>query len=259
VSAERLLTAFAEGRRVFGIPLRSPDPAIVEIAAIAGYDWVAITLEHASLTVREVAAMQRAADFRGITTLVHVVDPGDPRILPLLDEGVGGIVLSGARSAEDTEALMRAVRFPPRGERGAGGVTRRSDYGAKPYASYMREVDRLVAAGAVIETREGVENAESILAVDGLHLVYIGFHDLAQSYGVPGDFSDPQLREAVDHVIGHARRNGVAVGMAEKGFTIAELCELGVTMLINAPCGEYIALLEALRSRLEVAKAEAAA
>lgn len=257
MSAERLLTAFAEGRRVFGIPLRSPDPAIVEIAAIAGYDWVAITLEHSSLTTREIAQLQRAADVRGITTLVHLADPDDPRILPLLDEGVGGIVLSGAESAEDMEALMRSVRFPPRGARGAGGVTRRSDYGAKPYASYMREADRLVAAGAVIETRAGVEHAEEILAVDGLDLAYIGFHDLAQSYGVPGEFTDPHLREAVDHVIGHAKRNGVAVGMAEKGFTVAELCELGVTMIVNAPCGEYIALLEALRSRLDEARAQA--
>jgi hypothetical protein len=57
-------------------------------------------------------------------------------------------------------------------------------------------------------------------------------------------------------VIAHAKRNGVAVGMAEKGFTIAELCELGVDMLIPAPCGEYIALLEALRTRLDASRAQ---
>ena len=256
MSGTRLLAAIDEGRHAFGIPLRSPDPAILEICAIAGYDWVAITLEHSSISVRDVAMMQRAADFRGISTLVHLADPADVRILPLLDEGVGGIVLSGAEAASDVDSLIQNVRFPPRGARGAGGVTRRSDYGAKPYAEYIREADRLVAAGIVIETVAGVERAEELLRIDGLNLVYIGFHDLAQSFGIPGDFTAPQLREAVTHIIGHAKSSGVAVGMAEKGFSISELSELGVRLLINAPCGEYIALLEALRSRLDHAKAE---
>jgi 2-keto-3-deoxy-L-rhamnonate aldolase RhmA len=87
-------------------------------------------------------------------------------------------------------------------------------------------------------------------------LTYVGLHDLAQSYGIPGEFSHPRLREAIEHVAGHARRQGVALGLAEKGFTIKELCELGATMIVNAPAGEYPALLDALRTRLDAAKAQ---
>jgi 4-hydroxy-2-oxoheptanedioate aldolase len=251
VSAERLLSTLAAGRKAYGIPIRSSDPAMIEIAAIAGYDWVSITLEHAALTVRDVAAMQRAADARGITTLVHLAETHDHRILALLDEGVGGVVGVHVEEAAEAEALVRAARFPPVGERGAAGVARRSDYGAKPYAAYTREADAAVAVGVVIETSAGIENAAEILAVEGLTLVYVGLNDLAQSYGVPGDFTDPTLREAIEHVIACARPHGVAVGLSEKGFTIEQLCELGANMIIPAPAGEYAALLEFLRYRLD--------
>jgi 4-hydroxy-2-oxoheptanedioate aldolase len=257
LSGNRLLKTLSEGRRAFGIPIRSADPAIIEICAIAGYDWVSITLEHAALTVRDIAVMQRAADARGITTLIHLAEPHDHRTLALLDEGVGGVVGVHVEDAAEAQDLVHAARFPPLGERGAAGVTRRADYGAKSYASYTAEADAAVAVGVVIETKAGIENAAEILAVEGLSLVYVGFNDLSQSYGIPFEFTHPTLREAVEHVIECAHKNGVAVGLSEKGFTIEELCDLGVDMIINAPAGEYAALLQTLTSRLEQARATA--
>jgi 4-hydroxy-2-oxoheptanedioate aldolase len=257
MSAERLLTALADGRRAFGIPLRTPDPAIVEIAAIAGYDWVSISLEHSALTVREVATLQRAADARGISTLVHMADAYDHRILALLDEGIGGVVAPHVTKASEVEALVSAARFPPLGHRGAAGVTRRADYGARPFAAYAEAADKLVVVGISIEDVEGVENVDSIFAVPGLTLTYIGLHDLTQSYGHPGEFRHPDVRDAVSHVVATAKKHGVAVGLSEKGFTIEELCELGANLIINAPAGEYSALLDALTSRLDQARAAA--
>lgn len=258
MSAERLLTTLAEGRVAFGIPLRSPDPAIVEIAAIAGYDWVAITIEHSSLTVREVAGLQRAADARGISTLIHLAAADDERALPLLDEGVGGVVAPQVESAGEVEGLVRMARFPPLGERGASGATRRSDFGARDYATYVREADRTVAVGAGIESGVGVENASAIVAVPGLTFVYVGLHDLSLSLGHPGEFDHPVVRDAVEHVSEVARTQGVALALAEKGYTIEELRALGASMIINAPAGEYTALLQALESRLTRARAAAA-
>jgi 2-keto-3-deoxy-L-rhamnonate aldolase RhmA len=257
MSAERLLSALAEGRLAFGIPLRSPDPAVVEIAAIAGYDWVSISLEHSALTVREVATLQRAADARGITTLVHFADAYDHRILALLDEGIGGVVAPHVVQAAQLEALVRTARFPPLGERGASGVTRRSDYGSVPYAEYTGRAERRLAVGISIEDVEGVENAEAIFSVPGLTLSYVGLHDLTQSYGHPGDFTHPSVRKAVRQVAETARRHGVALALSEKGYTIEELCELGASMIVNAPGGEYSALLDALTARLERARAVA--
>lgn len=257
MSAERLLKALDAGRRPFGLIVRSADPAIVEIAAIAGYDWVSINLEHSALTIREVTVLQRAADARGISTLVHFAEVNDHRMLALLDEGIGGIVAPHITQRSEAEALVRTAKFPPVGHRGANGITVRSDYGAKPYGPYVIEADRNVAVGVNIEDKEGVENAEDILSVPGLRITFIGLHDLSTSLGHAGEFTHPEVREAVTHIIAAAHKNGIAVNLSEKSFTIQEICELGADMIIPAPMAEYAALLDTLT--LEVARARAAA
>jgi 4-hydroxy-2-oxoheptanedioate aldolase len=252
VRAERLLSTLAQGRPAFGTALHSPDPAFVEIAAVAGYDWVSIILEHAPLTVTDIRLLQRAADARGITTLVHVADAHDQRILPLLNEGVGGVVAPQVDGPEAAEALVRAVRFPPLGERGAAARVRSADYGARPYA----EADATVAAAVIIETAEGVENAEAIFGVEGLTLAYIGLMDLTQSLGRPGQFHDARVREAIEHVVAAASAHGIAVGLSEYGYTVAELLGLGARLIIT-PTSAYGLLLDGLRDRLERAHAAA--
>jgi 4-hydroxy-2-oxoheptanedioate aldolase len=252
------LKKIGDGSPAFGIALRSPDPAIVEICAIAGYDWVSLTLEHASLTTREVANLQRAADLRGISTLVHVAGPDDPRILTLLDEGVGGVVAPHVTKPAEVEALVRASRFPPIGERGGAGVTRRSDYGAQDYASYIERSDKLVAVGISIEDVAGVEDADAILGVRGLNLAYVGLHDLTLSIGRPGEYSHPDIRDAIVHVGACAKKHGVALALSEKGFTIRELRDFGASMIVTNPAGEYIALLDTLSARVAAARAELA-
>jgi 4-hydroxy-2-oxoheptanedioate aldolase len=254
MSARRLLDALASGRPVFGTALRTSDPAIVEIIAVAGYDWVSITLEHSSLTLRDVAALQRAADVRGITTLVHLPHAHDDRVLPLLDEGVGGVVASHVESAADVRALVHAARFPPLGERGAAGVVRRADYGAIPFGEFAARADAEIVVGAVLETATAIEHAEEILAVPGLTLAYVGMHDLTLSLGYPGEFHHPRVLEATEHVIAAARERGVFIGLSAKGHAPQELWRLGVQAIIT-PTGEYALLLEAFRSAIETARA----
>lgn len=258
MSAERLLKTITGGGPAFGIALRSPDPAIVEICAIAGYDWVSFTVEHSSLTTREVANLQRAADVRGISTLVHIASADDPRILPLLDEGVGGFVAAHVTKAQQVEELVRASKFPPIGERGGAGVTRRSDYGAQDYAAYIKRSDELVAVGISIEDVAGVEDADAILGVRGLNLVYVGLHDLTLSMGRPGEYAHPDIRDAIVHIAACAKKHDVALALSEKGFTIRELRDFGAAMIVTNPAGEYIALLDTLTARVTAARAEAA-
>ena len=81
-------------------------------------------------------------------------------------------------TAEAARDIVRAGRYPPVGERSAGGV-RPLLHGV----AGMREADRHLALGALIETTRGVDNAEAICAVDGLGFVFIGTGDLALSRG----------------------------------------------------------------------------
>jgi 4-hydroxy-2-oxoheptanedioate aldolase len=64
----------------------------------------------------------------------------------------------------------------------------------------------------MIETEEGLDNAEAILAVDGVDAVFIGPTDLSLSFGVARD--DPANDERVMALKGACDRAGKPAGVA---------------------------------------------
>jgi 2-keto-3-deoxy-L-rhamnonate aldolase RhmA len=251
--AERLFATIASGETAYGTALHLSDPDVLEIIACAGYDWVSVIVEHASLSVGEVGNLQRAADARGITTLIHVGDADDDRILRLIDLGVGGIVAPQVESAEQVRSLVRACRFPPIGDRGAHGSVRSADYGSGDYGTYLATVVKKLAVGVVIETEEALATIDEVLAVDGLDLAFLGLTDLAQALGVPDQFKHPRVTDAVTRVVASAKEAGVTLAMSEYGYTPAEIRDLGAGMIL-APTSDFAFLTKALGDHLAAAK-----
>jgi 2-dehydro-3-deoxyglucarate aldolase/4-hydroxy-2-oxoheptanedioate aldolase len=79
-------------------------------------------------------------------------------------------------------------------------------------------MDKLAAANArstlfaQIETAAGVENAESIAAVDGVDCLWVGHFDLSSSLGIPGQFDHPLFKKAIERTVKAACKYGKAVG-----------------------------------------------
>src|ERR1051325_3963502 len=117
----------ALGTHVGGIP----DPQIVEIIGLAGFDAAFIDMEHTTLDLHDVQACVMAAARVGITPIVRT--PGfDPAfILRLLDMGVQGIQVPHVSDPATAKAAVEAVRYPPDGERGMAAGGRAADYGKK--------------------------------------------------------------------------------------------------------------------------------
>src|SRR6202049_3602983 len=110
----------ALGTHVGGIA----DPQIVEIIGLAGFDAAFIDMEHTSFDLRDVQLMVMAAERVGITSLVRT--PGfDPAfILRLLDMGVQGIQVPHVSDPATAHEAVKAVRYPPDGDRGMAGGSR---------------------------------------------------------------------------------------------------------------------------------------
>jgi 4-hydroxy-2-oxoheptanedioate aldolase len=111
--------------------------------------------------------------------------------------------------ASETEAIVYAAKYAPLGGRGFNLGSMGNRYGfiggsgdtpAKINAETMVMVQ--------IETAEGVENAEAISAVKNLDLIFIGVGDLSQSLGIPCDWQNPKLINAVERTIKIARKAG---------------------------------------------------
>ena len=76
---------------------------------------------------------------------------------------------------------MAACRYPPHGIRSYGLIRASSVIiGSKDPEDLAREVLCIV----IVETREGLENAEEIAATPGIDGIYIGPADLALSLGL---------------------------------------------------------------------------
>ena len=228
----------ALGTHVGGIP----DPQIVEIIGLAGFDAAFIDMEHTSFDLHDVQAMVMAAERVGITPLVRT--PGfDPAfILRLLDMGVQGIQVPHVDSPELARAAVMAVRYPPEGERGMAAGSRAADFGKIPIREHMAQSNREVLLAVMIEDMAAVEQIAAIAATPGVDLIAVGPSDLSRSLGVSGEPDHPRLVAAIDRIRAAVRgtRARLALPLNHAAFprNAAQLKELGAGYTNCAPTPE---------------------
>jgi 2-keto-3-deoxy-L-rhamnonate aldolase RhmA len=257
MSNSTLSRRLASGEFAIGSIDHINDPAMIELIALAGFDWVSFTLEHAAPTIDDMLALQRSADLHDLTTLLHVPSAEDPRLLAMLHTGIGGVVLQNVKDGEAAAALVRACTYPPRGERGAHGGMRADGYGTVDYDEFIARVNETIVLGVAIEDLTGVGNAEEILAVEGITIAFVGLHDLSHSVGVPNQLGHPDVLAALAQVVEIAKARGIPVGLPGYAHSIAELKQLGAGLVVS-PGNEYSFIRQALKDHVDRARAEAA-
>jgi len=195
-----------------GTWLKIPATEPTEIMAFAGFDFVIIDLEHAPLTLETAYRLINLAVLAGVSPLVRVPDHGASTIQRVLDAGAHGVLVPHIDSVAEAEAVTRAVRFPPRGSRGSGGTSRAGQWGLRATADYLSFGNDQVLCIAQLESRQAVESAADILALDGVDAVFVGAADLALSLGVSP--RDPAVLDSIDQVVKAATAAGKACGLA---------------------------------------------
>ena len=186
-------------------------PAIAEIMADAGFDWLVIDLEHSVITIGEAEELIRIVDLKGVTPLVRLSSNNSVQIKRVMDAGAHGVIVPMVCSAQDVRDVLSAVKYPPLGQRGVG-LARAQGYGAKfkEYNEWHREQTLVIAQ---IEHIDAVNNLDSIFDVPGLDGYIVGPYDLSGSMGIPGDFEAPEFLKALAQIktiaIDHQMPGGV--------------------------------------------------
>lgn len=200
--------ALQQGKTVTGIILFSGSPMITELAAAAGIDFVIIDMEHSALDLDQCAHVIRAADAAGITPFVRVPEVDHNLILKLLNMGVAGIALSHATSRNCAEALQ-AVRYAPEGGRGACAIVRSAGYAPGDWDAHVRNANDEIMLIPLIEDQAALEDFDTMAAMPGLEVFFIGPTDLSIALGVPhATFDEPKMGAALEKVVGAARKHG---------------------------------------------------
>ena len=172
--------------------------AVAEIMASAGFDWLAIDLEHTTIDLGKAEELIRVIDLKGVVPLVRLSSNNAEQIKRIMDAGAHGVIAPMINSKEEAEALVSAVKYPPMGHRSIG-LARAQGYGARfsEYFDWQRDHSLVVVQ---IEHIDAVDNLESILSVSGVDAYIVGPYDLSGSLGIPGQFNAPEFVDAMQHI-----------------------------------------------------------
>src|SRR5262245_47723454 len=206
----------ADGVRCVGGWAAIPSAFSTEIYAAQGWDYVTLDMQHGAIDLGNVVPMLQAISAGSDATPLVRVPWNDPAyIMRVLDAGAYGIICPMINTKAEAEALVRAGRYPPLGERSFGPF-RASQYGG---ADYWQHANDEVLLFAMIETRQAVSNLEEILSVKGINGVYIGPSDLSFSMGKTPtlDPSDKTVLEAMDIIVKTTRKWGHIAGVHTDG------------------------------------------
>jgi len=183
--------------------------SISEILGQAGYDWVAVDMEHGSVSVAQLPDLFRAIELGGTLPLARIAESTPKNCKQALDAGAGGIIAPMIKSAEELTIVRKACCWPPVGTRGVG-FSRANLFG-KNFDSYKKEAQSPLLI-AQIEHINAVNNLDKILQVDGLDAIIIGPYDLSASMGITGKFDTREFIEVMDSIINHCKKFNVPCG-----------------------------------------------
>jgi 2-keto-3-deoxy-L-rhamnonate aldolase RhmA len=203
---------------------------IAQIAATAGFDSLYVDLEHNTLSIDTCCQICIAAQQIGITPLVRVPANTPEYIGRVLDGGAMGVIAPHVRSAEEARTLADLVRFPPVGQRSAGGALAHYQYRNFPAAETAAAMNDATSLVVMLETVAALDNVEEIIAVDGVDMLLVGSNDLCAEMGIAGQFDHPHLKSAFARSIAAARALGKHVGvggLAARDDLVAQVVGMG--------------------------------
>ena len=206
---DRLPEMMRSGRRLRGVFNGLPAPAIIEMCAYAGFDFVVIDNEHGSADLQTTEHMLRAARASGIPPIVRCFEADIARTL---DMGASGVQIPMVNSAAQAARLVQRVRYPVPGpaddpgrlgggQRGSAFSSRAAGYGAFGGPAHTRRSNHGIVLVVMIETPEAVAHAGAIAAVDGVDAVFVGPNDLAHSMGHENRWQDPPVQAAIEQAL----------------------------------------------------------
>jgi len=173
-------------------------PAHAEILAKAGFDWLAIDLEHSVINLREAEDLIRIIELCDVVPLVRMSSNNSVQIARIMDAGAHGVIVPMINEKEAAQAAVDAVFYPPKGKRGVG-LARAHGYGAKfeEYQSWLPDHGIVIVQ---IENSKGIDNLRDILSVAGVYGFIVGPYDLSFSLGIPGQFAHPLMIEKMNEI-----------------------------------------------------------
>ena len=177
--------------------MQIPNSSVAEIMGQAGYDWVAVDLEHGAIGAHQLPDLFRALELGGTLPLARLAQGHPKDCKQALDAGAGGVIVPMVSSAEQLTQVRDACCWPPAGTRGV--AFSRANLFGKHFDVYAIEAQSPLLV-AMIEQIRAVDQLNEILQVKGLDAILIGPYDLSASMGLTAMFEAPEFMAAMNKI-----------------------------------------------------------
>ncbi len=203
-----------KGKAVYGTMIQAvPLPAIGQIMAQAGCDFLFFDMEHGPFDIGTIATMVQITRLAQITPLVRVPSDAYHLMVRPLDAGAQGIMVPRVETRAQVEHIVESTMFPPAGKRGCSVAKGHNDYAGQNLWEFTGEANRENMIILQIERDKAVESIDELLSVPGVGGAILGPNDLALSMGVRDADMLGALEEPIQHVLDAALANKVPCGI----------------------------------------------
>jgi 4-hydroxy-2-oxoheptanedioate aldolase len=217
---------------MIGIFSKTNDSSFVEGAGISGLDFIILDQEHGLISRGKLHDHIRAASLTNMKAIVRVAELNHNLIGSALDAGANGVQIPNISTKEDALNAVEASRFFPKGMRGICRFVKAAEYGTMDKNEYFKKENRKLLI-LQVEGKEGINNIDSILEVEGFDILFIGPYDLSQSLGIPGQIDNPIVLEEILKI---------SKKVKSKGKLLGSFCETPSGLHFIKECGvDYIA------------------
>jgi 2-keto-3-deoxy-L-rhamnonate aldolase RhmA len=195
-----------------GTRMQTQWPGLLEIIGQTDrFDYVEFLAEYAPYDLRDLENLARAAELSGLSMMIKIDAENRAFVAQrAMAAGIQNLLFADVRTVEDAREAVAAVRPEPEWDNGVRSDRRNGYVGG--YASPEEVVewceDAVIAV--MVEKDETVENLEEILAIGEIDMVQFGPADYSLSIGKPGQYDDPEVRQAERTTIETALDMGVA-------------------------------------------------
>jgi len=207
----KIRAALKAGKPSIGSWMQIPSASVAEIMGNAGYDWIAVDLEHGGFPSEILPDIFRALELGGTSPFARVAQCHPKDIKQALDAGAQGIILPMIESKEQLEDAIAWVYYPPRGRRGVG-YSRANVFG-KNLSSYIQNNAGDILIVAQIEHVKAVQELDDILSVKFLDAIMVGPYDLSGSMGLTAEFEHPEYLQVMEAINEKAKSHQIPMGL----------------------------------------------
>lgn len=206
----KLKESLKNNNLTIGSWLTIPHRSVVEIMSTAGFDWLAVDIEHSPINISEVSSMISQIQANGMQALIRIYKNDEVIIKRVLDAGADGIIVPMINSKKDAEYAVNFSKYPPIGDRGVG-LNRAQYYGTK-FENYKSWVNDNIVIIAQVEHINSLHNLQDIISTNGIDGILVGPYDLSASMGFAGEYHREEVKKAINDIVKISKKNKFPCG-----------------------------------------------